>query len=119
MFSGSALVLLVEPMGEKEEKEVDVDNGKVLPPGLFTGETGMAISHWQPLLGCWALGGMEKDWLGQAGGPRNGRLDMPLIDEGIAPGRELRPILNLQKFLLSMKTFFSKYKTNPLRCGSA
>ena len=78
----------VEPMGEKEEREVDVERGKVLEPGLFTGDPGMAISHSQ-LLG-WTFCGMANDWLEEAG-PKKGRLDMPLIDEGIAPGRETKP----------------------------
>ena len=70
-------------MGEKEEKEVDVDSGKgEVLEGLFTGQAGMAIS--QPP--SWALGGMENDWFGETG-PTNGRWDVPLIDEGIAPGR--------------------------------
>ena len=70
-------------MGEKEEKEVDVDSGKAdVLEGLFTGQAGMAIS--QPP--SWASGGMANDWLGEIG-PTNGTWDMPLIDEGIAPGR--------------------------------
>ena len=72
-------------MGEKEEKELEVDSGKAeVLEGLFTitGQAGMAIS--QP--SSRALGGMENDWLGESG-PTNGRWDVPFIDEGIAPGR--------------------------------
>ena len=69
-------------MGAKEEREVDVESGKFLELGLLTGEAGMTISQSQPL--GWMLAGMENDWLGEAG-PRYGRLDMPPIDEGIAP----------------------------------
>ena len=69
-------------MGAKEEREVDVESGKFLELGLLTGEAGMAISQLQPLGSI--LGRRDNDWLGEAG-PRNGRLDMPLIDEGIAP----------------------------------
>lgn len=68
-------------MGEKEEKDVDVDSGKAeVLGGLFTGQAGMAIS--QPP--SWVSGGMEKDWFGETG-PTNGRWETPLIDEGIAP----------------------------------
>ena len=99
-------------MGEKEEREVDVDNGKAeVLEGLFTGEAGMAISHSQPL--GWALGGTENDWVWETG-PTIGRWDMPLIDEVIAPGRRKKvwAILKLSDFMLF-------YKTHPLHCESA
>ena len=87
-------------MGEKEEREVDVDNGKAEAlEGLFTGEAGIAISHSQPL--GWALGGTENDWVWETG-PTIGRWDMPLIDEVIAPGRwkKVWAILKLSDVIL-------------------